>query len=200
MCKRLLNFFRKDPLLKHFTDRSNQFDLTPVYIQKYDKNGYPNPKYEPVQAIASKLGSENVKNIALTGPYGSGKSSVLKTLVHDFGKAKYLNISLATLEDDTFYQGTEETSKGGKETQSKGRDGSNSKESTQEKESINHLIEYSILQQIIYKEKSHKLRQSRLKRIQNIKWGKALFVGALLVTSIIAGIVLFKPDFLSNLT
>ncbi|MBQ4083027.1 MAG: hypothetical protein IJC77_02005 [Bacteroidaceae bacterium] len=196
MCKRLLNFFRKDPLLKHFTDRSNQFDLTPVYIQKYDKNGCPNPKYEPVQAIASKLGCENVKNIALTGPYGSGKSSVLKTLVHDFGKAKYLNISLATLEDDTFYQGTEENSKGGKETQSKGRDGSNSKESTQEKESINHLIEYSILQQIIYKEKSHKLRQSRLKRIQNIKWGKALFVGALLVTSIIAGIVLFKPDFL----
>lgn len=188
MCKKLVNYFRKDPLLKHFKDNSNHFDLTPVYIQKNKPDGAPNPKYEPVQDIASKLGDENVKNIALTGPYGSGKSSVLKTLMRDFNKAKYLNISLATLEDDTFYQET-------KDTQYSDCDESK-KKLTQEKESINHLIEYSILQQIIYKEESHKLRQSRLKRIQNIKWWKALLVAFLLVTSIIASIVLFRPKFL----
>ena len=149
MCKKLVDYFRKDPLLKHFSDKSNQFDLTPIYIQKYDRNGAPNPKYEPVQDIASKLGCPNVQNIALTGPYGSGKSSVLKTLMRDFNKAKYLNISLATLEDDTFYQET-------KDTQYSDCDESK-KKLTQEKESINHLIEYSILQQIIYKEESHKL-------------------------------------------
>ena len=108
--------------------------------------------------------------------------------MRDFNKAKYLNISLATLEDDTFYQET-------KDTQYSDCDESK-KKLTQEKESINHLIEYSILQQIIYKEESHKLRQSRLKRIQNIKWWKALLVAFLLVTSIIASIVLFRPKFL----
>ena len=54
MCKKLVNYFRKDPLLKHFKDNSNHFDLTPVYIQKNKPDGAPNPKYEPVQDIASK--------------------------------------------------------------------------------------------------------------------------------------------------
>ena len=41
----------------------------------------------------------SVKNIALTGPYGSGKSSVLVTLRKDFSKGRnYLPISLATLQ------------------------------------------------------------------------------------------------------
>ena len=41
---------------------------------------------------------EDIKNIALTGPYGSGKSSILKKFEQDIDKKKFrcLNISLAT--------------------------------------------------------------------------------------------------------
>ena len=43
---------------------------------------------------------QNIKNIALTGPFGSGKSSVLFTLMKDFDteEREYLPISLATLQ------------------------------------------------------------------------------------------------------
>ena len=49
--------------------------------------------------ILSYAEKEHIKNIALTGPYGSGKSSVLITLMEDFPKGRhYLPISLATLQ------------------------------------------------------------------------------------------------------
>lgn len=38
-----------------------------------------------------------IKNIALTGPFGSGKSSILQTLRKNFSDFQYLPISLATL-------------------------------------------------------------------------------------------------------
>ena len=187
---------RKDSLLHHFSNNSNQFDLTPVYINKTDENGNPNPKYGPVEDIANMLGNEKVKNIALTGPYGSGKSSVLRTLMRDYPKAKYLNISLATLEDDTLYKKlvdneTKENENPGKKDAQK-----QNNKFEKDKEEINHLIEYSILQQIIYKEKAQKLRQSRLKRIQDIKWYKALILAAAFVVAVIAAFVLFEPKIL----
>ena len=169
---------KKDSLLRWFSDKSYQYNLTPVYIERLNADGKYNIKYNTVQDIANKLGNKDVKNIALTGPYGSGKSSIIRTLERDFPKANYLNISLATLEDDTFFE--DDPNKG------------NSKS----KDEINHLIEYSILQQIIYKEKAQKLRQSRLKRIQNITWVKSNIKAALFVLAIIAILVLFQPKFL----
>ena len=197
--EKICSFFRKlrinhkDPLLRHFKDESNQYDLAPVYIERKDKDGRPNPKYGPVEDIANKLGDENVRNIALTGPYGSGKSSVLRTLMRDYPKANYLSISLATLEDDTLYKNLIDKDK--EAQQNKGTD-KNDKKIPKEKDEINHLIEYSILQQIIYKEKASKLRQSRLKRIQDIRLPKALMIAGAIVLAVIAVIVLFEPEFL----
>lgn len=181
---------RKDPLFRHFPDESKQFNLAPVYIDPLDESGNPNPKYGPVEDIANMLGDQSVKNIALTGPFGSGKSSVLRTLMRDYPRANYLNISLATLEDDTLYKRLieEDPKKGGKEKQER--------KAQKDKDEINHLIEYSILQQIIYKEKADKLRQSRLKRIQNIKLSKAITIAAHIVLALIAAAVLFEPNFL----
>ena len=188
-----LKSYHKDPLLRHFKDESNQYDLAPVYIEPKDKDGKPNPKYGPVEDIANKLGDENVRNIALTGPYGSGKSSVLRTLMRDYPKAKYLSISLATLEDDTLYKDLIDKDKDDQQNKEKEK---NEKKIQKEKDEINHLIEYSILQQIIYKEKASKLRQSRLKRIQDIKLSKALLIAGSIVLAVIAAIVLFEPKFL----
>lgn len=173
---------KHDPLSCKFSDKSNQYNLTPVYIEKYEK-GRPNPKYDSVKDLASKIGNKDVKNIALTGLYGAGKSSILRTLERDYPQAKYLNISLATLEDDTFFN----------EKQGQTRK-ENSPSKT--KDEINHLIEYSILQQIIYKEKAQKLKQSRIKRIQNISRLRAISLSILFIIAFFAIIVLWKPKFL----
>jgi len=169
----------KYSLSRKFHDKSNQYNLTPVFIEQYNEDGKNNPQYSTVLDIANKIGNTDVKNIALTGPYGAGKSSIIRTLERDFPEANYLNISLATLEDDTFFE-----------------DNPTKKSNFKSKDEINHLIEYSILQQIIYKEKAQKLRQSRLKRIQNISWAKSTLFALLMVTAVIAIIVLFQPDFL----
>lgn len=173
---------KKYSLSRKFHDKSSQYNLTPVFIEQFDKDGNNNPKYNTVLDIANKIGNTDVKNIALTGPYGAGKSSIIRTLERDFPEANYLNISLATLDDDTFFEDNPNTN--------------NTKCNFKSKDEINHLIEYSILQQIIYKEKAQKLRQSRLKRIQNISWARSTFFSFLMVTAVIAVIVLFQPGFL----
>src|SRR5690606_4403504 len=45
---------------------------------------------------------EDIKNIALTGSYGAGKSSILKTFQKNYkgNDLKFLNISLATFKDE----------------------------------------------------------------------------------------------------
>ena len=68
-----------------------QESLQPQRIRKEDK------AYQSVLDIEERLQKGDATNIALTGPYGSGKSSILITLRKDFLKHHYLNISLATL-------------------------------------------------------------------------------------------------------
>ena len=51
-----------------------QKTLTPIILEE----GMPG--YETVQDIEEKLNDPEVFNIAITGPYGSGKSTVLKSL------------------------------------------------------------------------------------------------------------------------
>ena len=198
-CVDRIKSMHEDPLLRYFKDDNSQFDLAPAFIEEKDEKGNENPKYGPVRDIANKLGNRNVKNIALTGPYGAGKSSVLQTLMRDYRKANYLNISLATLEDDTLYKELIERNNGdvvNRQTDSVVDSNTNRIQGTIGKDAINHLIEYSILQQIIYKEKARKLRQSRLKRIQDIKWKKALPISVSLIVAVIAAIVLFMPGFI----
>ena len=47
-------------------------------------------------ALDYALSQNNIHNIAVTGNYGSGKSSVLQSYIKQNKKNKFLNISLAT--------------------------------------------------------------------------------------------------------
>jgi len=87
------------------------------------------------KALSFALGEEPIKNIALTGPYGSGKSSIIRTFEKKNSNYKFLNISLASFKE-------------------KGKD----------KADI-ELIERSILQQMLYGADADKLPYSRFKRI-----------------------------------
>ena len=123
------------------------------------------PAYENVKELEQKINSKNIFNIALSGPYGSGKSSVVSTLlkkIREGGcgfpngiflkKPQFLIVTLAYL--------------GEKQDEEKKQD-----EGEKEEE-----IEKSILQQILYKEKATSLKNSQFKRInKNTSWLNSFF-------------------------
>lgn len=122
-----------------------------------------------------------IKNIAISGPYGSGKSSVIKTFQkrHEHNQDfKFLNISLATFKEEK---------KGDKE------------ENCENKDDLLRLIELSILQQLFYHEKDSKIPDSRFKKIRNhkIEYLWLMTIGFLIFVAALLNIIL--PDFLATL-
>lgn len=152
-----------------------------VYMQNQIKQESLQPKrigkeekaYQSVLNIEERLQKGDATNIALTGPYGSGKSSILITLKEDYPKHHYLNISLATLKP----LGEKVGNKGGKPS----------------KLNLDRLIEYSILQQLIYKEKQETLPNSRFKRIFQLPDQKVVKATIAILLAFLALIILFEP-------
>lgn len=110
------------------------------------------PEGEYVNALNWALKNRktaDIKNVALTGPYGSGKSSILKTFQNQNSDPdlSFLNISLATFKEEIE-----------NENSPKGAD-------------LLRLIELSILQQMFYHEEDHKIPDSRFKKIKSFKKG-----------------------------
>lgn len=118
-------------------------DLAPT--DEADKDGIY------AEALLFAMNNKDVTNIALTGPYGSGKSSIIRSFLKKYPRPA-LNISLAAFvpEDDP---------KTDSEADSESEVGSK-KVSRQE-------IERSILQQMLYGADANKLPLSRFKRIQS---------------------------------
>ena len=144
--------------------RHIQKTLTPIILEK-GMSGY-----DIVQDIEEKLNDPEVFNIAITGPYGSGKSTVLKSLKTIYpNNHTYVTISLASL-----------TGKRENEKELKGEE--------QQK------VEYSILQQLIYKEKPETLPNSRFRRIEQRTKKKAIGYGIATLAFIVAFLIVFEPQ------
>ncbi len=140
-----------------------------------DEDGY----YTSALTWALKSRVKNdIKNIALTGSYGSGKSSILKTFQKNYigDDLKFLNISLATFKD-------------GSKLPLKGEPEVNAIDSD-----LLRLIELSILQQIFYHEKADKLPDSRFKRIIAYRTGLRILHTVLILLFFIAAIYLIYPS------
>ena len=152
---RLHKYFVKKTNHKVIDNPDNYQSLLPT--EKADKDG----KY--TNALRVALETPNVNNIAITGSYGSGKSSFLRTFENNNLEWDYLHISLATFKEKKKKDKENTSTVGPGETP---HDGNKDDEEIQKK---NQLIERSILQQIFYKEKSKNIPQSRFKRIPNIK-------------------------------
>lgn len=116
----------------------------------------------------------DIKNIAITGSYGSGKSSVIKTFIkqNEFSsKHSFLNISLATFKVDTSkIENIDETLR---------------------------LIELSILQQLFYHEVDSKVPDSRFTKIVSNNRFKLLTTAILSLIFVTSFLFLTFPKFLS---
>ena len=153
--------------------------------KKLSKNDASYKTVEDLNKALSVAEEQNIKNIAITGPFGSGKSSVLYTLMKDFDTKdrEYLPISLATLQANNEH-GTE--------------DGSNNQPNleTNKIENLNRKIEYSILQQLIYRETAATVPNSRFRRIAHLPHRLlCLYAGGMILT-ILAILILFEPVWL----
>lgn len=127
---------------------------------------------EYFNAIDWALHNEDIYNIALTGPYGSGKSSILKSFQKSYIKYKYLNISLAAF--DVKPSGTS-----GEE-----RDDSNK-------------IEKGILQQLFYKVASSRIPYTRFRKIINTRFSSIIKIIAPIALNIILGLLIFIPSIIN---
>lgn len=192
----------------------NQDLLTPTYIKKED------PSYKTVNFLAAQLNNKEARNIAITGPYGSGKSSVLRTLKKDYPNHHYLNISLATLkcyEDQIETEEEKEESKkpstpkttshddspdsGSIDTHRSEHDETQQNDHSQNhkpvsRESLNRLIEDSILQQLLYKEKNETIPHSRIKRIVHTPHKQLRWTAIKIMLFAASLIILFEPRFI----
>ena len=132
-----------------------------------------------IQSLDWALKNKNsIKNIAISGAYGSGKSSVIKTFIkRNTNKGyKFLNISLATFKEL-------------KEQPGIPQNGDND---------ILRLIELSVLQQLFYHEKDNKIPDSRFKKIKSHKTQYLFYYSVGFIALIVAVLFLLAPDFLSK--
>lgn len=155
-------------------------------INDADKDGH----YSSMLLWALKHRREkDIKNIALTGPYGSGKSSVLKTFENKYTSDDlvFLNISLATFKEEKENEASKlKTNK--KVVTSENNINGNTDSSPAEKQAMLRLVELSILQQIFYHEKDEVIPDTRFKKTRSfseesayqLTWGIFLFVVSLL--------------------
>ena len=103
-----------------------------------------------LNALDWALNNDRVKNIALAGPYGAGKSSIIETYLkqHPMVKEKSLRISMATFVEDAVDE-----------------NGKHKKVDIEQDE-----IEFGILKQLFYKVDYKKIPQSRYRKLHKIGW------------------------------
>lgn len=125
-------------------------------------------------ALSWALIQDKVHNIAISGPYGSGKSSVIRTFLSPRGQQsqyKHLTISLATFNVQ--------------------KDGNN-------QELQSRLIESSILEQLFYHEEDSHIPDSRFKKIRKQHRGKLFFYAISAAIYCLLLTFMFKPTLLTD--
>lgn len=132
--------------------------LTPIVLKDTDDS------FNTVNDLLNAIANDEILNIAVTGPYCSGKSSVIKTFKEQVDKdVKILDISLATLDADASLYAVEDTTTAG----DSGTDIQQPTITAEQKEILNRKIEFSILQQLVYRKTLETLPFSRLRKIRH---------------------------------
>ena len=129
------------------------------------------------QALDYALSKDDIHNIAITGNYGSGKSSIINTYFKDRLKNDCLKISLATFAIEKKNDGQIPNST-----------------ITQIPDTTIQEIEKSILQQIFYKKSGNAFPFSRFNRIKNYGFRKILLIQIVLYPIFLLGLKIIKNE------
>jgi len=140
---------------------------------------------EKIQPYLDKLNetidTKGINNIALTGGYGSGKSTIIGTFKEINPQYEFLNISLASF------------------NKKKSDDVLTPAEIKLQKEELERLLEVSILQQIFYHVKPDEIPESRFKRIINIPDWKIWIISISFILWVSSSVLLLKYDYLDKI-
>ena len=134
---------------------------------------------EYLNALKWAIDGKKARNIALSGPYGSGKSSVIETFLNSNPslKKRSIKISMATFVEEAL-----------------------NKEGDFEKHKITlekNEIEHGILKQLFYKVDHRKIPQSRYRKLHRISfWRIFAVITAVILACLLVGYV-FWPSALS---
>lgn len=133
---------------------------------------------EYIIRLKNALAQPNVFNIALTGSYGAGKSSILKTFKAYYPEYHYVNVSLASFVEVNMSE-SDSTPK--------------SKE-----DSFEEQLEYSILQQLFYHVKATNIPESRFGRIERTSSKKRILHTVSILLFVVANLFLFCQELLAK--
>lgn len=129
---------------------------------------------EYIIRLKNAIDQPNVFNIALTGSYGAGKSSILKTFKAYYPEYHYVNVSLASFVEVNMSE-SDSTPK--------------SKE-----DSFEEQLEYSILQQLFYHVKATNIPESRFGRIERTSRKKRILLVLSILLFVVANLFLFCQE------
>ena len=124
-------------------------------------------KSEYVSILKSAIDDEDVKNVALSGTYGSGKSSIIKTFEKNYPKYKCLNLSLAAFAEE--FQSLQNDSNS--DDKSRGNKANGEGQSFVDPNVVKmEQLEFSLVQQFFYHVKASGIPDSRFGRIR--RWNR----------------------------
>lgn len=174
--------------------------LTPVLLKEHISS-----KYE--RELRHALENPEILNIAITGSYGAGKSSVLKTFFENHRFYKHTFVSLATFTKPDLVGESGNKPKVDTSSQTSAEKGTDAaepkldKDNTVEKADKDVLInriEETIVQQLLYAVPASKVPKSRLKRItQTSSFHLSLRTGAMTAIAVCA-LRLYSPTIANN--
>jgi len=169
-------------------------------------------RIKPYMDLLKKtIDQAGITNIALTGNYGSGKSTLINTFLSQHTDYGPLRISLASFGNVAEKVAEEEaeikTSENPVEAnmtplpsvKKPVKSTKDSKATKEKKEELERLLEVSILQQIFYHVKPSAIPDSRFKRITNIKDGEIFWIAFSFVLWVVSAVILFKFDYINRI-
>lgn len=176
----------------------NQIDGTFDPLTPAKLHGAEYSRYRAELQRALRL--PKVRNIAVTGSYGAGKSSFIQSFVEDHSEYNFCFVSLAT-----FSEAEVAKEAGASEALDEGSnkvDNSNENQPAEQRGASDPLerIEASIVQQLLYSVRDSSIPQTRLKRIKHVRAGAAALYSAFLAAAASATLSLFGlPKSLNHL-